>query len=84
MSHRYVCGFIVSDLISSVLVSTTITTPLYLIIFICFQKMKRPSAVDQELLYARNQIENPPMVENDPLLHGPLYWNLSMFKRYTI
>ncbi|KAJ0247357.1 Exostosin domain-containing protein [Hirschfeldia incana] len=44
-------------------------------------KMKRPSAVDQELLYARTQIENPPVVENDPLLHGPLYWNLSMFKR---
>lgn len=44
-------------------------------------KMKRPSAVDQELLYARTQIENPPMGENDPLLHGPLYWNLSMFKR---
>ncbi|KAH0894744.1 hypothetical protein HID58_057173 [Brassica napus] len=44
-------------------------------------KMKRPSAVDQELLYARTQIENPPMVKNDPLLHGPLYWNLSMFKR---
>ncbi|KAF8090923.1 hypothetical protein N665_0461s0009 [Sinapis alba] len=44
-------------------------------------KMKRPSAVDQELLYARTQIENPPVVKNDPLLHGPLYWNLSMFKR---
>ncbi|CAN7032503.1 hypothetical protein BRARA_H01293 [Brassica rapa] len=44
-------------------------------------KMKRPSAVDQELLYARTQIENSPKVENDPLLHGPLYWNLSMFKR---
>ncbi|CAH8326529.1 unnamed protein product [Eruca vesicaria subsp. sativa] len=44
-------------------------------------KMKRPSAVDQELLYARNQIENSPMVENDHLLHGPLYWNLSRFKR---
>ncbi|KAL0698088.1 hypothetical protein Bca4012_054210 [Brassica carinata] len=44
-------------------------------------KMKRPSGVNQELLYARNQIENPLMVENDPLLHGPLYWNLSMFKR---
>ncbi|CAN6826816.1 unnamed protein product [Brassica oleracea] len=44
-------------------------------------KMKRPSAVDQELLYARTQIENSPKVENGPLLHGPLYWNLSVFKR---
>ncbi|ESQ53884.1 hypothetical protein EUTSA_v10024793mg [Eutrema salsugineum] len=44
-------------------------------------KLKRSSAVDTELLFARTQIENPPMVENDPLLHGPLYWNLSMFKR---
>ncbi|WZZ09593.1 hypothetical protein YC2023_095514 [Brassica napus] len=44
-------------------------------------KMKRPSSVNQELLYARTQIENPPKVENDPLLHGPLYWNLSTFKR---
>ncbi|CAH2077147.1 unnamed protein product [Thlaspi arvense] len=44
-------------------------------------KPKRSSAVDQELLYARTQIENAPMIENDPLLHGPLYWNLSMFKR---
>ncbi|KAL1210297.1 putative glycosyltransferase [Cardamine amara subsp. amara] len=44
-------------------------------------KLKRSSTVAQELLYARTQIENPPMIEKDPLLHGPLYWNLSMFKR---
>ncbi|CAA7025472.1 unnamed protein product [Microthlaspi erraticum] len=43
-------------------------------------KLKRSSAVDQELLYARSQIENPQMIKNDPLLHAPLYWNLSMFK----
>ncbi|CAL9227759.1 unnamed protein product [Arabidopsis halleri] len=44
-------------------------------------KLKQSSTVDQELLYARSQIENPPLIENDPLLHTPLYWNLSMFKR---
>lgn len=44
-------------------------------------KVKRSSTIDHELLYARTQIENPPLIENDPLLHTPLYWNLSMFKR---
>ncbi|XP_010437853.1 PREDICTED: probable glycosyltransferase At5g03795 [Camelina sativa] len=44
-------------------------------------RVKPSSTVDQELLYARTQIENPPLIENDPLLHAPLYWNLSMFKR---
>uniref|UniRef100_A0A1J3DLZ5 Putative glycosyltransferase n=1 Tax=Noccaea caerulescens TaxID=107243 RepID=A0A1J3DLZ5_NOCCA len=43
-------------------------------------KLKRSSAVDQELIYARSQIENPQMIVNHPLLHAPLYWNLSMFK----
>uniref|UniRef100_A0A2C9UBH0 Exostosin GT47 domain-containing protein n=1 Tax=Manihot esculenta TaxID=3983 RepID=A0A2C9UBH0_MANES len=39
------------------------------------------SAVDQELLRAKSQIENAPIVKNDPILYAPLYWNISMFKR---
>lgn len=39
------------------------------------------SAVDQDLTYARSQIENAPIIKNDPALYAPLYWNISMFKR---
>ncbi|XP_061350699.1 probable glycosyltransferase At5g25310 [Gastrolobium bilobum] len=39
------------------------------------------SAVDQELLQARSEIENAPIVKNDPNLYAPLYQNVSMFKR---
>ncbi|KAI5586375.1 hypothetical protein BDE02_06G208800 [Populus trichocarpa] len=40
-----------------------------------------PSVVDQELLNAKSQIQNAPIVENDPVLYAPLYWNISMFKK---
>ncbi|XP_057442889.1 probable glycosyltransferase At5g03795 [Lotus japonicus] len=39
------------------------------------------SAVDQELLQARLQIENTPIIRNDPNLYAPIYQNVSMFKR---
>ncbi|KAM1774026.1 hypothetical protein ACFX12_043446 [Malus domestica] len=39
------------------------------------------STVDQELQYAASQIENVPIIKNDPTLYAPLYRNLSMFKR---
>ncbi|CAL0323093.1 unnamed protein product [Lupinus luteus] len=39
------------------------------------------SAVDQELLQARSEIENAPIVKNDPNLYAPIYQNVSMFKR---
>ncbi|KAK7384979.1 hypothetical protein VNO78_30684 [Psophocarpus tetragonolobus] len=39
------------------------------------------SAVDQELLHARSEIENAPILKNDPNLYGPIYHNVSMFKR---
>ncbi|XP_048227907.1 probable glycosyltransferase At3g07620 [Ricinus communis] len=39
------------------------------------------SPVDQELLQAKSQIENAPIIKNDPKLYAHLYWNLSMFKR---
>ncbi|XP_058724626.1 probable glycosyltransferase At5g03795 [Vicia villosa] len=39
------------------------------------------SNVDQELLQARSEIENAPIVKNDPELYGPIYHNVSMFKR---
>ncbi|XP_027330758.1 probable glycosyltransferase At5g03795 [Abrus precatorius] len=39
------------------------------------------SAVDQELLNARSEIENAPIVKDDPNLYAPIYHNISMFKR---
>ncbi|KAF8400865.1 hypothetical protein HHK36_014168 [Tetracentron sinense] len=36
---------------------------------------------DQELLSAKSEIENAPIVKNDPELYAPLYRNVSMFKR---
>ncbi|GLU01448.1 hypothetical protein SLE2022_187550 [Rubroshorea leprosula] len=39
------------------------------------------SAADQELLYARSQIKNAPIIKNGVELYAPLYRNLSMFKR---
>ncbi|CAJ1972246.1 unnamed protein product [Sphenostylis stenocarpa] len=39
------------------------------------------SAVDQELLQVRSEIENAPIVKKDPNFYGPIYHNVSMFKR---
>ncbi|XP_045799443.1 probable glycosyltransferase At5g03795 [Trifolium pratense] len=39
------------------------------------------STVDQELLQARSEIENAPVVTDVGNLHAPLYHNVSMFKR---
>ncbi|XP_028779718.1 probable glycosyltransferase At5g03795 isoform X1 [Neltuma alba] len=39
------------------------------------------SAIDQELLQARSEIENAPIVKDDPSLYAPLYHNFSLFKR---
>lgn len=44
-------------------------------------KPRWSSNVDQELLEARSEIENAPIVKNDPNLYGPIYHNVSMFKR---
>lgn len=40
-----------------------------------------PSAVDQELLNAKSQIQKAPLVESDSMLYAPLYQNISMFKK---
>ncbi|KAI7997652.1 putative glycosyltransferase [Camellia lanceoleosa] len=45
------------------------------------EKPRWSSRVDQDLLNAKLQIENAPIVENDPWLYAPLYRNVSMFKR---
>ncbi|XP_039030300.1 probable glycosyltransferase At5g03795 isoform X2 [Hibiscus syriacus] len=39
------------------------------------------SRADKVLLEARFQIENAPIIKNDPQLYAPLYRNVSMFKR---
>ncbi|GMI84356.1 hypothetical protein like AT4G32790 [Hibiscus trionum] len=39
------------------------------------------SKADEVLLEARLQIENAPIIENDPRLYAPLYRNVSMLKR---
>ncbi|KAL9167980.1 hypothetical protein ABFS82_05G131700 [Erythranthe guttata] len=40
-----------------------------------------PSKADQELLEARIQIANAPIIGNHPILHAPIYRNLSSFVR---
>ncbi|KAM7259835.1 hypothetical protein ACFE04_015576 [Oxalis oulophora] len=45
------------------------------------EKPRWSSVADEELLNAKSQIENAPIVENDPELYAPLYHNVSMFKR---
>ncbi|KAE9603781.1 hypothetical protein Lal_00001661 [Lupinus albus] len=44
-------------------------------------KPRWSSVVDQELLQARSEIENAPVVENVENLYAPLYRNVSTFKR---
>lgn len=44
-------------------------------------KPRWSSAVDQQLLDAKSQIENAPIIRNDRGLYAPLYWNISMFRR---
>ncbi|KAF5176715.1 Xylogalacturonan beta-1,3-xylosyltransferase [Thalictrum thalictroides] len=39
------------------------------------------SVRDQEILSAKLQIENPPIIKTDRELYAPLFWNISMFKR---
>ncbi|CAK7353214.1 unnamed protein product [Dovyalis caffra] len=40
-----------------------------------------PSGVDQEMLFAKSQIENAPIIKNEPRLYGPIYRNVSIFRR---
>ncbi|CAH9136392.1 unnamed protein product [Cuscuta epithymum] len=40
-----------------------------------------PSAVDQQLLNAKFQIENADGIQDSDDLYAPLYWNVSKFKR---
>ncbi|KAM6542115.1 hypothetical protein CsatB_006562 [Cannabis sativa] len=42
---------------------------------------KWPSATERELQAVTLQIENAPIVKNDPKLYAPLYRNVSIFKR---
>lgn len=46
--------------------------------------MKLKMHPEQELPQgqARSEIQNTPLVKNDPNLYGPIYQNVSMFKRY--
>ncbi|KAK7282980.1 hypothetical protein RIF29_12144 [Crotalaria pallida] len=43
--------------------------------------VKPTSAVDLEILHAKSEIENAPIVVDDSRLYSPLYRNVSMFKR---
>ncbi|KAL6006126.1 hypothetical protein ACLOJK_040172 [Asimina triloba] len=48
------------------------------------QQSRKPrwsSVHDQELLYAKKEIQNAPILKNDPELHAPVFRNVSMFKR---
>ncbi|GKA37263.1 probable glycosyltransferase [Tanacetum coccineum] len=44
-------------------------------------KPRWSSTVDQELLNAKRQIENAPIIRNDPALYPSLYLNISRFKK---
>ncbi|KHN18171.1 Putative glycosyltransferase [Glycine soja] len=44
-------------------------------------KPARASAVDLEILHAKSEILNAPVIMNDPRLYPPLYRNASMFRR---
>ncbi|KAE9587050.1 putative xylogalacturonan beta-1,3-xylosyltransferase [Lupinus albus] len=44
-------------------------------------KSKWSSAIDLEILYAKSEIENAPVIVDDSRLYSPLYRNVSMFKR---
>lgn len=44
-------------------------------------KPRWSSTVDQELLNAKRQIENAPIIRNDPTLYPSLYVNVSRFKK---
>lgn len=48
---------------------------------LCSMKPRWSSVVDQELLRAKDLIENAPLLQNEPGLYAPLFRNLSMFKR---
>ncbi|KAK9273254.1 hypothetical protein L1049_018061 [Liquidambar formosana] len=68
---------------TSAVISISEMNDLFLHIHASYRSM-RPrwsSAVDQELLDAKSQIENAPFIKNDPELYAPLYRNVSMFKR---
>ncbi|CAI0543448.1 unnamed protein product [Linum tenue] len=45
------------------------------------KRPQRPSARDRELLSAKLQIVNAPIVKNTPGLHASSFWNVSRFKR---
>ncbi|XP_015083951.1 probable glycosyltransferase At5g03795 [Solanum pennellii] len=47
----------------------------------CSMKPRWSSVVDQELLRAKDLIENTPLLQSEPRLYAPLFRNLSMFKR---
>ncbi|KAF2304422.1 hypothetical protein GH714_030943 [Hevea brasiliensis] len=40
-----------------------------------------PLDVDQQMLFAKSQIENAPGIRNDTIVYAPIYRNASMFKR---
>ncbi|KAJ1409840.1 Exostosin-like [Sesbania bispinosa] len=44
-------------------------------------KPARSSAVDMEILHAKSEIANAPIIVNDSRLYSPLYRNISMFRR---
>ncbi|KAF0898947.1 hypothetical protein E2562_012648 [Oryza meyeriana var. granulata] len=39
------------------------------------------TAADEELIYAKKEIANAPLVSNDPDLHAPLFRNVSVFRK---
>lgn len=38
----------------------------------------------EALVYAKKEIDHAPIVNEDPILHAPLFRNISVFKRYSL
>lgn len=47
-----------------------------------FQKYIWSLSPNDALVYAKKEIEETPMVTDDPYLYAPIFRNVSVFKRY--
>lgn len=54
---------------------------LFLSFEICLQVPKWPSRVDEQIQYAKSQIDNAAITTGDPSLDPSIYWNISVFMR---
>lgn len=78
--HSVVCKDFESKFQCGCKVHKFLVTPLLANVF---QRPQWPLKVDQEVLFAKSQIEKPSDLKNDNSLYAPIYRNVSKFKRYA-